>query len=103
MKTISFKDFLEQMSSMFGSTTCVVIDNPSNRFNYSEGEVNDSFIEQFQTAESIEVSPHDDCSEAIKVMMANWSGDKEIWLCEGEITIFKIRKADDTYYVLNLS
>lgn len=58
---------------MYGNTTCFVYDEPSNRYQYASGEINDDTLEPFFNADRIEVEELEDDSRVAAVMIENWS------------------------------
>ena len=57
---------------MYGNTTCFVYDEPSNRYQYASGEINDDTLEPFFNAESIEVENLEDNSNVSGVMISEF-------------------------------
>ena len=73
MKAISQKEFQKAIAHMYGNTTCFVYDEPSNRYQYVSGEINDDSLNPFLEADRIEVEELEDNSGVAAVMIENWS------------------------------
>ena len=74
MKTIDYTEFYKIMGSMFGNTTCVVTDSPSNRKNYSSGEIDENLLDQFENKKVTE-ELLDENSEVAAAMLENFSAE----------------------------
>ena len=60
---------------MYGNTTCFVYDEPSNRYNYASGEVNEDTLEPFYEADRIEVEELEENSYVASIMIENWASE----------------------------
>ena len=74
MKTINFDEFYKTISTMFGNTTCIVIDSPNNSMNYTSGEIDDNILDQLEGQEITEETL-DENSEVAAVMLENFSAE----------------------------
>ena len=74
MKTINYAEFYKTISTMFGSTTCIVTDSPNNRMNYTSGEIDDNILDQLEGKDITEESL-DENSEVAAIMLENFSAE----------------------------
>jgi hypothetical protein len=88
---------MELLTELIGEQTYMVVDNPSNRFNFCDlVEVTPELVQEFKNVAVWDLTKDlpDDVQRAIEVMAEN---DVEL---EDFTGIIRFERDDDTYYVL---
>lgn len=76
MKTIDYKSFYKNVVTMYGKTTCFIMDSDSNRMNYSSGEVCSNLLDSFEGKEITEETL-DENSAVASVMLCNFAAEMQ--------------------------